>query len=183
MSLDLRVMSVWCHFCDAMYMWCTFIYPLPMHMWYLYPLMISTRVTSLSYIWFLIPLHVRTSHMFTYSFHYIMWYPPYHSDPLLPWIPFTTSSWALPGFHLLGIFPPKTFIVKLNNNCIKYLVYAFIALSSAVLYCILVKHELSQKYTHKSFHAAAGGGSPPAMAPPKQKILDETLITTCYGEW
>ena len=32
-----------------------------------------------------------------------------------------------------SIFPPKTF---LNNNCIKYLVYAFFALSSAVLYCI-----------------------------------------------
>ncbi len=66
------------------------------------------------------------------------------------------------GFHLLGgaggnippqIFylpPPKTFIVKLNNNC---LVYAFFSLSSAVL--ALVKHELSQKYTRKSFHAVA----------------------------
>ncbi len=40
------------------------------------------------------------------------------------------------GGEYSPIFPPKTFIVKLNNNCIKYVVYAFFALSSAVLYCI-----------------------------------------------
>ncbi len=47
-----------------------------------------------------------------------------------------------------------------------------------VLYYIaLVKHELSQKYTRKSFHAAAGGIPPRHGLPPKQKILDETLTS------
>ncbi len=85
-------------------------------------------------------------------------------------------------------FPPQNFYM---NN--KYLVYAFFALSSAVLYCIsniaLVKHELSQKYTRKSFHAAGGGGSPSPWPTPQTKnprwnpdygkgfpILDESII-------
>ncbi len=98
----------------------------------------------------------------------------------LPSASVATSDCTLTGFHLLGgaggIFPylpPKTFIVKLNNNCIKFTL--FFALSSAVLYCI-IKTMRSHKNTLAKAFMLRQEGIPFAMAyPPKQKILDETL--------